>query len=321
MELIETPDNPVPGGAQVATIRTRDGLDLRVARWHPLGEARGTVVICQGRAEFIEKYFETIGELLARKLCVVAFDWRGQGLSGRELSNRRKGHIDDFSIYERDLDALMQQIIDPFCPRPWFALAHSMGGAILLSQARAGRSPFARLTMTAPMIDLYGLHFPTLSRVTAEVLDAIGLGSAFIPGGTSQARLMRAFYQNVLTRDERRYKRCADVLAVEDRLALGDPTIGWINAAFRLMKDFADPEFPRRVTVPVLVFNAGADRVVSGRAIERFAQRLKAGRVITLPGAEHEILQERDEVRAQFWAAFDEFVPGSLVARETTLSD
>ena len=279
------------------------------------------MVICQGRAEFIEKYFETIGELLARKLCVVAFDWRGQGLSGRELSNRRKGHIDDFSIYERDLDALMQQIIDPFCPRPWFALAHSMGGAILLSQARAGRSPFARLAMTAPMIDLYGLHFPTLSRVTAEVLDAIGLGSAFIPGGTSQARLMRAFYQNVLTRDERRYKRCADVLAVEDRLALGDPTIGWINAAFRLMKDFADPEFPRRVTVPVLVFNAGADRVVSGRAIERFAQRLKAGRVITLPGAEHEILQERDEVRAQFWAAFDEFVPGSLVARETTLSD
>ena len=72
MDLIETPDNPAPGGAQVATIRTRDGLDLRVARWHPLGDARGTVVICQGRAEFIEKYFETVRELLARKLCVVA---------------------------------------------------------------------------------------------------------------------------------------------------------------------------------------------------------------------------------------------------------
>jgi len=317
MELIETPDNPAPGGAQVATVRTRDGLDLRVARWHPFGEARGTVVICQGRAEFIEKYFETVRELLARKLCVVAFDWRGQGLSGRELANPSKGHIDDFSIYERDLEALTQQIIEPFCPQPWFALAHSMGGAIVLAQARAGRSPFARITTTAPMIDLYGLHFPTLSRVAAEVLDAIGLGSAFVPGGSSQARLMRAFYQNVLTSDELRYNRCAQIVAADERLALGDPTIGWVNAAFRLMKEFADPEFPRRVMVPVLVFNAGADRVVDGRAIERFAQRLKAGRVITLPRAEHEILQERDDIRAQFWAAFDEFVPGSLVlARE-----
>jgi lysophospholipase len=319
MELIQTPDNPAPSGAQVATIRTQDGLDLRVARWHPWGEAQGTVVVCQGRAEFIEKYFETIEALLARKLCVVAFDWRGQGLSGRELANRRKGHIDDFSIYERDLEAIMQQIVAPFCPQPWFGLAHSMGGAILLGQARRGNSPFARIVTTAPMIDLYGLRFPMLARVTAEVLDAVGLGSAFIPGGSSRARLMHAFYDNVLTRDERRFKRCADILRADERLILGDPTIGWVNAAFRVMRDFADPEFPRRVMVPCLVFNAGADRVVDGRAIERFAQRLKAGRVITLPSAEHEILQERDDVLAQFWAGFDAFVPGSLVANDAAL--
>ena len=312
MDLVLTPDNPAPGGHLTATLRTADGLDLRVTRWHPAGVSCGTVVICQGRAEFIEKYFETVGELLARKLSVVAFDWRGQGLSERELPNRFKGHIDDFSIYERDLDAILAQVLEPFCPRPWFALAHSMGGAIVLAQARAGRSPFARIVTTAPMIDLYGLHFPRASRALAELLNAMGLGAAFIPFGTSQARLMRAYYGNKLTHDEARYHRCAEVLHADDRLCLGDPTIGWINAAFRLMDEFADAEYPRRIMVPTLVLCAGSDRVTDARAIERFGHRLKAGSVIVLPGSHHEILQERDDLRAQFWAAFDAFVPGSI---------
>ena len=42
----------------------------------------------------------------------------------------------------------------------------------------------------------------------------------------------------------------------------------------------------------------------------RFANRLKAGRMIQLSGARHELLQETDAIRAQFWAAFDAFVPG-----------
>ncbi len=38
---------------------------------------------------------------------------------------------------------------------------------------------------------------------------------------------------------------------------------------------------------------------------------LLAGRHLILPGARHEILQEQDQMRAQFWAAFDAFVPGT----------
>ncbi len=132
---------------------------------------------CAGPAEFVEKYFETVGDLLARKLTVVAFDWRGQGLSERELDNSRKGHIDDFSLYERDLDAILEQVLLPFCPKPWFALGHSMGGAILIRQARSGRSPFERLVLTAPMLELYGLSFPGFLRGLAKVLDLMGLAA------------------------------------------------------------------------------------------------------------------------------------------------
>ncbi|HEY8581265.1 MAG TPA: alpha/beta hydrolase, partial [Beijerinckiaceae bacterium] len=123
MEFILTPDNPPPEGGVLAAVRTADGLTLRVARWTPPGESRGTVTLHTGRAEYIEKYFETARELLQRGFTVVAFDWRGQGLSSRELANPRKGHIDDFQIYERDIEAVVEQTLEPFCPRPWFALA------------------------------------------------------------------------------------------------------------------------------------------------------------------------------------------------------
>ena len=311
MRLILTAENPAPAGGVVTMVRAADGVTIRVARWHPQGDSLGTVVICTGRAECIEKYFETVSELLERQLTVVVFDWRGQGLSGRELSNRRKGHIDDFSLYERDLDALAAQVLGPFCPRPWFALAHSMGGAILIAQSRAGRSPFARIVTTAPMIDLHGLRLPRLARLLAEALDAAGLGAAFIPGGNARATMSRAFDGNVLTSDPQRFKRFAGLMAADPEAVIGDPTIGWINAAFRLMADFADGEYPRLVLTPMLVFSAGDDRVVDSRAVERFAQRLKAGRVIAIPNARHEILMERDSVRSQFWAAFDAFIPGS----------
>ena len=35
------------------------------------------------------------------------------------------------------------------------------------------------------------------------------------------------------------------------------------------------------------------------------------GALVTIDGARHEIMMERDIYRAQLWGAFDAFVPGS----------
>ena len=56
---------------------------------------------------------------------------------------------------------------------------------------------------------------------------------------------------------------------------------------------------------------ASADTVVSTPAIEEFAYHLRGGAHLVIPGARHEILQEQDRYRSQFWAAFDAFVPGT----------
>ena len=108
----------------------------------------------QGRAEFIEKYLEVAAQLLERNLDVVLLDWRGQGGSERLTLHPGKGHVRDFSLYQRDLEALRHEVLEPYGRAPFFALGHSMAGAILLDQGGAGVSIFERTVLTAPMIDL-----------------------------------------------------------------------------------------------------------------------------------------------------------------------
>src|SRR3712207_8272021 len=71
-----------------------DGMRVRLAHRKPAGgRARGTVVVLTGRAEFIEKYEETLGELASLGFASAIFDWRGQGGSDRFLDHRHRGHV------------------------------------------------------------------------------------------------------------------------------------------------------------------------------------------------------------------------------------
>jgi lysophospholipase len=311
LDLVATPRNPIPPGARVYALNAADNVSLRMARFSPPGAPRATIALFQGRAEFIEKYFETIGDLLERGFEVVTLDWRGQGGSERELANPRKGHIDDFAQYQRDLAAFLAEMTRLACPKPWFALAHSMGGAILLEYAHAGGGDFARLVVTAPMIDIHGLLFPRGARLLANALDTLGLGAMFIPGGGEASLLELKFEGNILTSDRERLARGAAVLGAAPRLGVGDPTIGWTNAAFRQMRRFTELDYARQWTAPTLLIASGRDTLVSTPAVERFAQRLDIATVITIPGARHEVMMERDELRELFFAAFDAFIPGS----------
>ncbi len=310
MRLAPTTDNPAPPGGIVSSVRTTDGVALRAARWVPVTATRGTVVILCGRAEFIEKYFETIAHLLQRGFAVATMDWRGQGGSQRLLKNARKGHIDDFSLFERDLAALVDDVLGPSCPQPWFGLCHSMGGAVLLASAHAGRCPFERLVVTSPMIGLYGLRYPKSAAALALILDSLGLGGTFALGGGANSISAQPFAGNILTSDPARYARMVATVQVAPDLAIGWPTVSWVHAAFRLMRRFEDPEYARRIETPLLIVASGADQVTDTRATERFAARLRTGRLIVVSGAQHEIMMERDALRDQFWVAFDQFIPG-----------
>ena len=317
-QLVSLACNPVPSGAFCGMLPSRDGVALRFARWQATrAPYRGTVCLFPGRGEYLEKYFEVVADLRRRGFAVAALDWRCQGGSTRALDNRRKGHVTNFAQYDHDLLRFMKDVVLPDCRPPFIALGHSMGGAILLRNATQPGTWFQRIVLTAPMLafaDARVVVPQPLARLYAEALGAIGLGRLYVVGGSDAPEETAAFEGNRLTSDRERFRRNRLVLQHAPELALGSPTVGWLRAAYRATRKLAHPEYPKRMQVPILMFAAGEDRVVSSRATEEFAARLKLGTSVLIPRSRHEILQERDEVRQQFWAAFDAYFGVSTAA-------
>ncbi len=85
---------------------------------------------------------------------------------------------------EVDVETFVQQVVLPDCPPPYFALAHSMGGAVMLRVAHAGKRWFDRMVLSAPMIDLPGHRTSLPARALLRVLRLAGLGGRYIPGGS-----------------------------------------------------------------------------------------------------------------------------------------
>lgn len=312
MSLRSIAINPVPPGALSFNLVGYDETRLRAAIWQPtVTPCRGTVCIVQGRSEYIEKYFETIADLRRRGFAVAAYDHRGQGGSHRPLADPRKGHVQAFTEFDRDLMRFVDELVAREMPRPFIALAHSMGGNIVLRHAQSETSPFARLVLTSPMIRIHESLFGTSeawARRYAETMCLFGMATAYVRGGNGVPEERLPFDGNKLTSDAVRYRRNASIIEQAPELSLGSPTIGWLRASLRSCRMLQRPDYAKYVAIPSLVFSAGNDRVVCAQSIEDFAVDLKLGGHIRLPESRHEILQENDAIRQRFWSAFDAYM-------------
>jgi len=246
-----------------------------------------------------------------RGFAVAMIDWRGQGHSSRRLRDPRKGYVRDFSDFEVDVETFVQQVVLPDCPPPYFALAHSMGGAVMLRLAHAGKRWFDRMVLSAPMIDLPGRRTSFVTRTLLRTMRLMGQGGRYVPGGSDALTGTESFINNPFTSDPVRYARNAAILEEDPTLGIGSPTVAWADTAFRAMHTFRGVNYPSEIRQPILMLAASNDSIVSTAAIEEFAYHLRAGSHLVIAGSRHEILQEQDRYRGQFWAAFDAFVPGT----------
>jgi lysophospholipase len=289
---------------------TSDGLQIR---WgcQPLRKTdpRGTVVLLNGRTEYLEKYAETTAELHERGWAVYSLDWRGQGLSDRLTANRLKGHVGRFRDYLDDLAQFLLRVQDHGAPEPLVLLGHSMGAHIGLRFVRERCHPFSCAVLTSPMIDIQLPAVPRrLLRGYVKTALRLGFSQAFAPGGAAYEDKDRIFRDNPLTSDPERFQRRLADMAANPRLALGGVTYGWLKAAFDSIERVLAPEFARGLTLPLLIVRATEDRIVSRRAQQRFCRLSPDCRLVDIPGARHELLMEQDAHRDLFWMAFDGFV-------------
>lgn len=301
-DLVLVPDNPPPQGAEVIWYEAR-GLRLRML-YAPEPKdnkvrTRGLAIVCPGRTEFIEKYFEVARDLQDRGFAVVIFDWPGQGLSERPLKNPLAGHIRNYGWY---VDALAKglQKIERRAPKDWVILAHSMGGAIALEALRTRAVAVSAAAFSSPM---WGIPIWFFQRWYGYVMRGFGFGGM-------QARPPQpdeTFENNQLTHDEKRWQLYRRLVEAQPKLALGEPTIAWVVASLNVFRSFfAARALDNLRDLPVLVAIASEETVVKKSAQRKLARCFRDAKIINVQGAGHEILMETDERRAQFWKGFED---------------
>jgi lysophospholipase len=309
MQLYATVQNREPAGSQCQEVLTADGIRLRAITITPEKANKGTVVILNGRSEFVERYFETFNDLTKRGYAVASFDWRGQGGSQRLCKNPMRGYVNTFADYDKDLNAIMKMLEQNQSPKPYYALAHSMGGQLLLRALRDHKY-FTRAVMTGPLL---GFHYGRWPRWVVPILTFTakysGFGWLYIPGSKTTPIIQKSqFTGNVLMTDKTRWDRDIAILEAHPQLAIGGPTYSWLRAAMASMKQLH--RWPRKKgpSCPTLIVLAGNDRVVDNRATRNFVAQAPGFSLTVLNGSEHEILNETNDIRQRFWAAFDAFM-------------
>ncbi len=278
-------------------------------RWCAAGidaDSTAVVVLLQGRGEFLEKYREVIDRLAARGLGVIAFDWRGQGLSSRPLADRHKGHVEDFETYIADLQRVLESVVRPRWTGRLILMAHSTGANVGMRFLIRRPDVFASAIFVSP---LWGLPLgrAKLWALTAAAAIAckLGLGTAFLPGRKARDPTAETFENNRLTGDQARFERSRRARIDAPNLHLGGPTYAWLRAGLASIRALDGEAAACPPDLPVTVLSAAEDRVVDQRSHRRIADRLPAGRLAVFAHARHELLMESDAILDAVFAEID----------------
>ena len=308
--LVNSLVNPIPDGVIADFVMTADGIKIRYAKWSAgSNSSKGTFIVLQGRGEYIEKYFEVVSELKTRGFSVVSFDWRGQGRSQRLLEDSVKSHVESFERYALDFETVFKEIVTQDCSPPYYVLAHSTGGAVLLSVAQKYQTNLERVVLSAPFVDFGKVGFPPwLIGVISNLFCAVGFGRTATSSSEDSPYLGLPFEKNTLTSDPERYERYSKVLSEAPDLKVGSPTYSWVRAAHNALSEFKQVDFGTTLQIPFLIVSAGADLVVSIKAAKQVSQKLPTATYLEIAEAKHELLVENNKIRQQFWEAFDKFV-------------
>ncbi len=300
-----TPDAPfysdvcsAPDGQTGWWVKTVDGIRLRVMVW--TGGQAGTAIVFPGRTEYCEKYAGVISKLVGRGLSVVVIDWRGQGLSDRLPGADEMGHVGRFADYQHDVAAVMELVGHLDLPRPFWMVAHSMGGCIGL-RTLLDSEDFSGAIFSAPM---WRLQIGTAIK-GALAKAGLSKGGAAADAVSGHPGETDTYPENVLTSDRELYELGASQIKRHPDLITGPPSVRWTIAAIVEMERMAYCRSPK---LPFLTFLGTEEKVVSQTMIKRRMAAMPNGKLAMCPGGRHEVFVETPQIRELIWNEIDRFL-------------
>jgi lysophospholipase len=251
------------------------GAMVKLKDWHwQTHGARAVVLLVHGAGEHCGRYQWLASEWQRRRYAVLGTDLPGLGKSGG-----RRGHIDSFDDYLRVVDRLVRRAEELYPSIPHILFGHSMGGLIAVRYLQTRPDHGTRLAATvlsSPCLEL-ALSVPRFKAKMAGLLDRIW------------PRLVQP--NGIVATD---VSRSLDVVRDyhADPLLVRHVSVRWFMELQRAMT--AAMAKPSQFSVPILILQAGADKLVSPAATQRFAEQLKAPRkkFILFEQCYHELFNE-----------------------------
>lgn len=223
-----------------------DGIRLFFRRWF-VNEPKGLVALVHGFAEHSGRYKALANEISRAGWSVAAFDYRGHGQSGG-----RRAHIDSFTGYLDDLESFLAEIAKQGYDDNPFLLGHSLGGLIAARFCERGANNLKGLVLSSPFLDM-----------AFKVPPVKALGGKLLSGVLPTLSLKTGLDPSVLSHDQEVCERYA-----ADPLVSDVASARWFTEILQAQADAF-----RNVTeikLPLLVLQAGEDRLASAEATRHF---------------------------------------------------
>ena len=252
------------------------GARLYWQAWLPESEPRAVILVAHGYAEHGGRYGNLVDRLVPHGYAVYALDHRGHG-----RSEGPRGHVGRFAEFVADLHALRVRVEAEQRGVPLVLLGHSLGGLIAARYLLAHSSGLAGAVLSSPALGLVD-EPPRVLQWLGRILSQVAPRTAF-QGNVKPEYLSRdASVGRAYAADPLVHRRATARFFTEFKWAMA-------NAKERA------PE----IRTPILVLQAGDDKLVDPRATEAFAARIASERKVVrfYPGLYHEIFNETDKER------------------------
>lgn len=291
-------------------LKMPDGALLRYQTWLPptTNPIKPRILVLQGRATAIEKMDHFIMALCQMGYEVWSFDWRGQGLSTRELG--RRGYIDSYRTYLNDLHLFMNTFLknegeDP----PIVFLGQSMGAHIGLRYMAENPGKVHAALMTAPMLEINtGIYSKSVARVVCKIMALLGLKKRFVFGHGEYDPAIEPFAGNLVTHNQKLFYYHRRLQMERPELILGGATFQWVAATLESSRILLNEKYLKKIKVPVHMMVAEDERVVDNRMLQEVSEWVGRCSVEIVKGSRHQLLSESPLIQKQVLESLEQLV-------------
>jgi alpha-beta hydrolase superfamily lysophospholipase len=256
---------------------TDDGLALHYKTWNVAGASKALVLLHRGH-EHADRWDTVVPYLTMPDTAIYAWEARGHG-----QSPGKRGHAAGFMEYVRDLDTFFHHLqkVHGLVPERTVVVAHSVGGVVGAAWVHDFAPRIAGLVLATPALEV----------------------NLIVPGALTGIRMLQKVQKAATIKSYVRgswLTRDASAAAVYDADTLISKDISakiLVDLFDTAKRVISDAEVMDR---PLLMFSAGADKVVKREAADQLYENYGSDQKthLTLKGARHAIFHDvcRDEV-------------------------